>query len=78
MLGVRGAERKGQALYYFVFQIENLLLAQFMTSRSPARHILFPSVGETQGPWREDEQEARQVNNFVIDGGVLACARGQF
>lgn len=47
VLGVRGAERKGQALYYFVFQIENLLLAQFMTSRSPAKHILFPSVGET-------------------------------
>lgn len=27
VLGVRGAERKGQALSYFVFRIESLLLA---------------------------------------------------
>lgn len=48
MLGMRGAERKGQT-FYFVFQIEILLLAISDTRVSSQAHSLLCSVGEILG-----------------------------
>lgn len=61
---MRGAERKGQAFYYFVFQIENLLLAIYDTS-SPAKHILFSSVREdSYGYSKSLDRKGEQVSNL--------------
>lgn len=48
VLGMRGAERKGQT-FYFVFQIEILLLAVSDTQVCSQAHSLLCSVGEILG-----------------------------
>lgn len=74
---MRGAERKGQAFYYFVFQIENLLLAIYDTQVSSQAHSVLHGWGKTlKGHVARPDRKEEQVNNLWLLCGVLACARG--
>ena len=85
-MGMRGAERKGQAFYYFVFQIESLLLAIYDDQVCSQAHSVphCRGRGDSQGHGERLDRKDNQVNTFMIDRSVprpvpgAALARGQF
>lgn len=78
VLRMRGAEREGQAFYYFVFQIENLLLAIYDTQVSSQAHSVPQCWGKTLRATARG-RTGKRGRSIIYDRlcGVLACAGGQ-